>query len=494
MNTELPPGFLAGCEAEALHRSGAIQPHGALIVSQGGHVTHVSQNLDQWIPDAGHFAVGHALPEPLHSMAAQMEPNAGSRKRWPESLNGVVQMLDVVATRAPDASLIWELWPSCAKVPGAADRSEGLVPLSLTGPPPGNASQLQTAREQLVHAVLQLSGFARVMYYLFREDGDGEVVAEARSGQAFGSYLGLRYPASDIPLVARELYLRNPWRLIPDANASSVGVLGQADEPPDLTHSDLRSVSPVHQVYLANMGVRASLSLPISVGGQLVALIAAHHLEPRQLPLDTLEALARCARAHSLALSVYQSGQRMRMVDGLDRRFEPMRQMLRTNNYWMDVWPHWGPWLMHEWSADGVTLCIGDLSVSLGVALETAALQHLDEWFCQRQGELVWPCDSLTRAVPGQPMTPVAGVLAIRVPLRDGLNLRLYLCRSEYVHTVAWGGQPDKPQERLDGVLSIAPRRSFERWVEKRLGYCRGWNHEDRLLALRLRELLVREL
>ncbi len=35
-----------------------------------------------------------------------------------------------------------------------------------------------------------------------------------------------------------------------------------------------------------------------------------------------------------------------------------------------------------------------------------------------------------------------------------------------------------------DGTLGIAPRRSFEKWVEKRLGHSRPWDNETRLLAL----------
>ena len=47
-----------------------------------------------------------------------------------------------------------------------------------------------------------------------------------------------------------------------------------------------------------------------------------------------------------------------------------------------------------------------------------------------------------------------------------------------------------RPVEYHDGALGIAPRRSFEKWMEKRLGYSRAWGNEARLLALNLRDLL----
>jgi light-regulated signal transduction histidine kinase (bacteriophytochrome) len=91
-----------------------------------------------------------------------------------------------------------------------------------------DADTLAERRRDLVREVAARSGFQRVMYYRFREDedGDGEVLAEARQAEIYGSYLGLRFPASDIPRVARTLYVRNSWRLIPDARAAAVPVLG----------------------------------------------------------------------------------------------------------------------------------------------------------------------------------------------------------------------------------------------------------------------------
>src|SRR5690606_28628938 len=97
----------------------------------------------------------------------------------------------------------------------------------------------------------------------------------------------------------------------------------------------------------------------------------------------------------------------------------------------------------------------------------------------------------LSRQMPLFPLSQVAGVLAFKARLPDGRFLRVYLGRLEYIHEVAWGGNPDKPVEYHDGQLGIAPRRSFEKWVEKCVGRCRPWGNETRLLALRLRELLL---
>ena len=103
-------------------------------------------------------------------------------------------------------------------------------------------------------------------------------------GPASASFLGLHYPASDIPVQARALYLRNLFRIIADVDAVPVPILPPLDEhgrPLDLSMSVLRSVSPIHIEYLKNMGVGASLSISIVVDGRLWGLFACHHYGPR---------------------------------------------------------------------------------------------------------------------------------------------------------------------------------------------------------------------
>lgn len=129
-------------------------------------------------------------------------------------------------------------------------------------------------REFLEMAARQLrfiTGFDRIMIYRFLEDGSGEVIAEERDDSA-KPYLGLRYPASDIPKQARELYKRNLIRLIVDVDAQDVPIVPAADPQghvPDLSMSTLRSVSKIHIEYLRNMGVGASMSASILVDGDL---------------------------------------------------------------------------------------------------------------------------------------------------------------------------------------------------------------------------------
>ncbi len=358
----------------------------------------------------------------------------------------------------------------------------------------GDAADLAERRQALVERVRELTGFDRVMYYQFVEGGDGTVLAESRGEAATGSYLGLRFPASDIPMIARRLYVENPWRTISDCRAEDVPVLGVDEGPPDLAHTDLRSVSPVHKVYMQNMGLRASLSLPIVIGNELVALVACHGLRPRRLPTALLQRVSHLAGFFNLELRDWQTRERMEMLDGLDRQFDEIRQGLHRAGDLGEAWGEIGARLAELFDADGAVLCTGDRIHRVGSEVDDDSVRALDRWFGEHP-ELVLATDQLNRHVDGLGLSAMAGVAAVELGTPGAPDgARIYLHRGEQVYEVAWGGNPDKPVEYHDGRLGIAPRRSFEKWVEQRFGHSRPWPTEARLKLLRLRDLLKREM
>ena len=135
--------------------------------------------------------------------------------------------------------------------------------------------------------VRRIIGYDRVMVYRFDSDWNGTVIAESQDDQLPTSYLGLHFPASDIPAQARRLYTINRLRCVPDIEYTPVGLLngggGTADRSLDMSHCVLRSVSPIHLEYLRNMRVAATLSVSLLKDGALWGLIACHHSEPRRV-------------------------------------------------------------------------------------------------------------------------------------------------------------------------------------------------------------------
>jgi two-component system, chemotaxis family, sensor kinase Cph1 len=475
---------LEKCEREPLHLSGSIQGHGTLLaVDPKGIVQYAASNVDQFLGGIAEDWLGTPLPQELRGISLPLvAPRERQAMVFVAPRTG--RRLDVVAHRNPDDLTVIELTPAAAA--NGADPMPGLpAPEALP-----DQSALQRAELSLVERIADLTGFPRVMYYRFREDGDGEVVAEARRSDIYGSYLGLRFPASDVPRIARALYVKNPWRMIPDATAAPVPILGRTTSPLDLSYSDLRSVSPVHQAYLANMGVRASLSFSIAHQDELLALVAAHHSKQCLLPIALLDHCAGLVRAHRTSLLRLRAQETMQTIDGLTHRFSVLLPLIHSVTSLSSRWPEMAALVCEEFRADGAHLRFGDLHLEWGTSGGSAGLAVLEAWFAKQRGDFVATSDSLIRSVESVPLADLAGAIGLRLSLVKNSELRLYLTRREYIHEVAWGGNPDKPVDFSQGGTEVSPRRSFEKWVEQRLGYCRGWTRIDHLRAFKLREFL----
>jgi light-regulated signal transduction histidine kinase (bacteriophytochrome) len=353
-----------------------------------------------------------------------------------------------------------------------------------------DAAELDSLRQALTRWVSAVTGFERVMYYQFLEGGDGEVVAETCLVETQGSYLGLRFPASDIPLIARRLYLQNPWRVIADAGSEPLSL--QGSDKQDLTWCDLRSVSPVHAIYMQNMGDRASFSIPVISGQELDALLSCHSPEPGVLPLARLRAVQEVVRRYNTLLRDFRSRSRVRLLDEMTRTIQTeLRQQAGLDA--SDSWQHLSRWLLQEFEADALIWCRNGEQRCAGISVEPELVQQLDSSFLRQTQELVFVADSIRQSLSIDLLSTMAGAAGVRFRRAgDSEQGRLYLLRTEQVEEVSWGGNPDKPVEHHDGVLGIAPRRSFAKWVETRLGYSRPWNSATRLKLLRLRDELQR--
>ena len=119
-----------------------------------------------------------------------------------------------------------------------------------------------------------LGQYDRGMVYQFNDDLSGEVIHEIKKEFVSTSYMGMRFPASDIPLSARQLYVKNGLRYIKNLDADDVPIIVENSREIDLTHCRMRSVSKPHIIYLRNMGVTCSLSIAIVVDGELWGLLA----------------------------------------------------------------------------------------------------------------------------------------------------------------------------------------------------------------------------
>jgi light-regulated signal transduction histidine kinase (bacteriophytochrome) len=480
------------CEQEQLHLSGAIQAWGALIrFDAQGKATHASANLADFIgitPTAAISGIvdwNWLLGTPTSLPA---DPGAQIQRYGVHEPND--GHLDIRLIRDAQGGILAELERTAPNDGHVIDLHGLQRPLMHI---PDTETGLTAYYTALLDGIFALTGFDRLMIYRFHEDWSGEVVAE-KTTPTLGSYLQLRFPASDIPAIARQLYLLNPCRHIPDARADSVPLMGRENNQADLTHTDLRSVSPVHLVYLGNMGVGASFSLPIRVAGKLWGLVACHHRVPHSLSAARRQACTTLVSAFSLGLSSWLASRRMQMVDSLDRRVDKILEAIAQYPHPLDGIELSGQALIDALGAEGFALAVGDEIVLVGNTPHLDEMGPIDAWFMERWQESLFATDRLSDTFSDNPLllAVASGLMAIKANSPRSGWVRFYWFRPEEPYSVTWAGNPNKPMTENAGVVMLSPRRSFEKWVEVRTGYSRPWSDADRMTAAKFRNTLLR--
>lgn len=354
------------------------------------------------------------------------------------------------------------------------------------------AEGLEAFFRECVKVMQEISGFDRVMIYRFLNDGCGEIVAEHTAHGYQQKYLGLRFPASDVPSQARTLYLTNKLRVLADVEASTdvlVPPLLPNGEPLDQSHCILRGLSPVHLVYLRNMGVRATLTLSIVCDGRLWGLIACHHHQARTPPLQLREGmrqltelLAEIANMRIEALSHLEAVQH-RLA--LDRLLNAFHQALIQDGDIVAVLERWMPRLLPAFNASSLGVQIGTLACVGGPGKrQGSSHQILDEVGARldlenRSPHVLMRDDLLTSKKHALMCLPEAAGLLL-AQRYEGEVIFCFLTRPEVVRQVRWGGRPIKELVPLpNGRVRLEPRRSFAIWQQSVRGHSDRWLPTD---------------
>ncbi len=364
----------------------------------------------------------------------------------------------------------------------------------------GMMVRLQQTTEQRVfyrvaaREMRALTGFDRVMVYRFEHDGSGEVIAEAaRSG--LESYLGLHYPASDIPRQARVLYERNWLRIISDINATPSAVLPQRDAngiPLDLSMSVLRSVSPIHIEYLRNMGVGASMSVSILRQNKLWGLFACHHYAPHHVGFGVRTA----AELFGQMFSLLMENRERELEHSYEMRAHNLHQRLVTvmaaeATQFESVIAHLDE-IADLLACDGIGVWVRDHATLKGLTPDRKRIRRPDR--VPQHAEPDRSALPATRSAPTirphrRSPTSAAGMLV--VPLSRPPRDYLMFFRKEVARSVSWAGDPSKPVITGPLGIGLTPRKSFELWKENVRGQSIPWFATECRIAEALRVSLL---
>jgi diguanylate cyclase (GGDEF)-like protein len=489
---------LTDCDREPIHVPGHIQPQGVLVATHPNslRVSHVSANFEASVglpvAEALDAELGALLgPELLSEVNALLEsgtytPSNVLTMTLPIPTNPV---RSVTAHRYKGRTIIeLELPPTSTDHERFLALAHGIM-VSLR-----NAQTVEQLCALATREVRRLTGYDRVIIYQFDPDGHGSVVAEDRES-TLEPLLHLKYPASDIPQQARQLYVKQRVRSIPDMEYVAEGLLaapGAADALElDMTYCSLRGVSPVHREYMRNMNVRATLAISLLPDSELWGMMVCHHRSPLVQPAEIRAFCDVVGQLLSVLLQKVAEAEELATRMRRLRCIADLRSELENSDNLAGTLRKQSAALLDLVHAGGALIRLGEETVMLGDAPAAEIAGPIVEILRQdHREEIVGLADA------GQPggvaeacADRASGILLMPILNNPGDAIAWF--RPEVVSTVQWAGDPRLSKSPDPASRRLSPRTSFAVWSELVRGRSKPWSPTDLHTAGELRRTIT---
>lgn len=497
---------LANCDKEPIHLIGYIQNHGVLIVSDLKtairRIEFLSDNTAQLLGIDTDKLLGQPLDALIsaHSLEmlnqALMMPVHNSQTYYDLEIYSPLLNSVQASFHVHDELLFIEFQPFLtAEISTTGFDTHGKdIIADFTTRMLRTYSFDELAKTMVAFFFDQLK-YDRVMVYKFDEDGHGEVIAEAKQPQ-LEPFLGLHYPATDIPQFARYLYVQNRCRIISNICSERVpiksAVADKSNFELDLRFSNLRSMSPIHIEYLSNMGIQASLTMSIVKDNKLFGMLIMHHYQPRYCELRAREIINQLSYICSDYVKLLD---RIEVATGAERS-QDIRNLI--NIYLFDNennvnYEEVAETILHIFHGDGVYVYIN------GERLFSSGLFHKNVDFMVqslRESRLahshIFYSSNLAKDCPDIFASDrrICGLMLINLPSDKPSFIAVF--RYEQAKLVRWAGHKQEYSEAEDGRLHA--RRSFKEWREYTKDQSQPWSNNDVLNAKNIRSVFIRYL
>ncbi|MCI4662230.1 MAG: GAF domain-containing protein [Neomegalonema sp.] len=489
---------LINCDREPIHILGHVQSFGCLIaVSSDWIVMHASRNVSDHLGLDAEDMIGRPLrdllrDQAMHDLRSRLQMLSGEdsieRLFSAKVLNNDDRLFDV-AMHVSGRSVILEFEPREGE-DGRKDYLSYIRPMIERIKQCGTPEQTCATAARFVKA---LTGFDRVMVYRFRPDNTGEVIAES-AASGLEPFLGLRYPASDIPKQARELYRRSLLRIISDVNDNVSEIIPARNSegaPLDLSLSGLRAVSPIHLEYLRNMGVQASMSISILQRGKLWGLFALHHRESRVLSYELKTACDLFGQMFSFVLEQIETTRAHADAERARGLHDKLMAQLAEGADIEQDFETVVRGLSSSIQFDGAAGWINGRFQSVGTAPSEEEFLPLVRFLNTTATSRAFATDNLQKVHPPAADYVGRGAGLLALPVSRTPRDYIVLFRQEVAKSVKWAGNPEKPVEVGPHGARLTPRKSFEAWQETVRGHSAEWTASELRVAEAIRVTLL---
>lgn len=506
-----------------IQRGGQIQPFGCMIaVDESTHrVIAFSENARELLSLTPQSVPSLEKPEILTigtdvctlftpSSAILLEKAFGAREItllnpvWIHSKNSGKPFYAIL--HRIDVGIVIDLEPARTEDPAlsiaGAVQSQKLAVRAISQLQSLPGGDIKLLCDSVVESVKVLTGYDRVMVYKFHEDEHGEVVAESKRPD-LEPYIGLHYPATDIPQASRFLFKQNRVRMIVDCHANSVDVIQDERlmQPLCLVGSTLRAPHGCHAQYMANMGSIASLAMAVIINVndeeasgnrnsmRLWGLVVCHHTSARLIPFPLRYACEFLMQAFGLQLNM-----ELQLASQLSEKHVLKTQTLLCDMLLRDS-PTGivtqSPSIMDLVKCDGAALYYQGKYYPLGVTPTEAQIRDIVDWLLNHHGDSTGlSTDSLADAGYSGAASlgdAVCGMAVAYITSRDFL----FWFRSHTAKEVKWGGAKHHPEDKDDGQR-MHPRSSFKAFLEVVKSRSLPWENSE-MDAIHSLQLILRD-
>jgi len=455
---------LTNCEHEPIHIPGSIQPHGFLLgITLDWKIDFCTANIsvfldlihDQVLGRKFHEVFGMHVQEELYNYL----DNTKVRLVFPLE----VELMGVsfqITVHNSDNLYVLEAEPQTRGKEQLADVYAQTIQFVSNM---NNTRSLKELCALVAEGTREITGYDRVMIYRFDDNYNGEIYAED-CREDLEPFLGLHYPHTDIPVQARELYMKNQIRLIVDIGYEPVPVFtidNKENKNLDMSLSILRSTSPIHIEYLKNMGVGATLTISLIHHGRLWGLIACHHYSPKNISPEIRLAAKLQGQFITSQIDLRQSNDEYEIARKTSQALERLTALdLPIDHASFDVICS-DPELLKLCNAKGVSICIGQKIYKSGTTPPDEIITQIILNIHFYEYGRTFSTNKLSNFMPDlSGYEEVSGI--IYHSLGSGNSIIWY--KPETVAEINWAGDPEKAII-LDSK-GLHPRNSFNLWKQ----------------------------
>ena len=468
---------LSSCEKEPIHIIGATQSHGVLVACDKftGIITQIGENSKDIFGISAEELLGTDLGLLIgKDLSVQLQNTITENGIFEVNETTINKKNFVVIPHITDENLILDI-ESIDSKSNSYDFQKELSSLLNTLSASETSDELCADAARITKSIF---GYDRVMIYKFDEEWNGKVIAEEKKDE-MDSWLGLHYPASDIPKQARELFFKNRVRIISDVNYSPVKIVPSISplngQPLDLSNSKLRAVSPIHIEYLQNMKVGASLTAALMSNGKLWGLLACHHYDAKFLNYYQRQTCEFLIQIFSNELSLKNSNNFLKNIEKSDEIRNKLIEQVQLQGSIKKGLSNLTLKVTDLFPCSGAAIILNGKIKLVGDTPQKAQVKNLIKDFLTSRKDNVFFTKNLFQFYPEAKKFKDSGSGMLSVRLGQSDQDFLIWFRPEVIQSVDWGGNPENKATYDEEKKRLTPRKSFEKWTEELTGVANSW-------------------